>query len=278
MAFVQLKLDLFDEPTGPDLAWYDWILVNSSAGKDSQAMLDFVVEKAKRVGVSGRVVVAHADLGRMEWKGTKELAAEHAAHYGLRFEVVRRTQERDLLEHIRRRGMFPGMGPTRYCTSDHKRGPIRTLWTRLADEKRGDDRKQIRILNCMGMRAEESPARAKKQSFCREYENGMKLVDQWLPIHSWTAGEVWNRIKRAGTRHHWAYDLGMPRLSCCLCIYSNRDALLLAGYHNRELLRDYVAVEDEIGHRFREDVSVREIQAILDGGYIPANSVADWEM
>jgi hypothetical protein len=30
----------------PDLTAYDWIVINSSAGKDSQAMLDYVVEQA----------------------------------------------------------------------------------------------------------------------------------------------------------------------------------------------------------------------------------------
>lgn len=32
-------------------------------------------------------------------------------------------------------------------------------------------------------------------------------------------------------------DLGMPRLSCCFCIFSPRSALLLAGKHNPGLRR-----------------------------------------
>ena len=43
----------------PDLTTYDQILVNSSAGKDSQAMLDVVNEQAEAAGVKDRVVVVH---------------------------------------------------------------------------------------------------------------------------------------------------------------------------------------------------------------------------
>ena len=56
-----------------DLRSYDWIVINSSAGKDSQAMLDYVTHLARIAGVEDRIIVVHADLGRVEWKGTKEL-------------------------------------------------------------------------------------------------------------------------------------------------------------------------------------------------------------
>src|SRR5919202_1657997 len=107
----------------PNLSNYQWIVANSSAGKDSQAMLDVVVEQCDQALVPrSRLVVAHADLGRVEWPGTRDLAEEQARHYGLAFVAVRRPQG-DLLDHIRRRGMFPS--PTaRYCTSDHKRSQI----------------------------------------------------------------------------------------------------------------------------------------------------------
>lgn len=46
----------------------------------------------------------HADLGDNEWPGTGELAAEHAAHYGLPFETVRNVpktiQIRDLDDDV----------------------------------------------------------------------------------------------------------------------------------------------------------------------------------
>jgi hypothetical protein len=95
------------------LADYDIILINSSAGKDSQAMLDYVYSLAVAEDVADRITVVHADLGRAEWSKTKELAAEQAAHYGARFEVVSRPQG-DLLDHIQQRRMFPSSS-ARYC-------------------------------------------------------------------------------------------------------------------------------------------------------------------
>src|SRR5271168_1848215 len=117
----------------PDLAGFRWIVINSSGGKDSQAMLDFVGQQCDDARVPRqRVVVAHADLGRVEWPGTRELAEEQAKHYGLTFHTVRRRQG-DLLEHIAERGMFPS--PTaRFCTSDHKRAQVHRLFTHLTSE------------------------------------------------------------------------------------------------------------------------------------------------
>ena len=147
----------------PDLASYDLILINSSGGKDSQCMLDVLAMQGKKLGLLDRMVVVHADLGRVEWAGTSALAREQAEHYGLRFEVVSRSQ--DLLDHIKQRGMFPS-STTRYCTSDHKRGQIGKLVTMLTNEIAHKVHGKVRVLNCMGFRAEESSARAKRLPFC----------------------------------------------------------------------------------------------------------------
>ena len=80
-------------------------MVNSSAGKDSQATLDVVVAAARAAGVVDRVIVVHADLGDAEWDGVPELAAEHATHYGLRFEIT--SNPETILERTARRGAWP---------------------------------------------------------------------------------------------------------------------------------------------------------------------------
>ncbi len=262
----------------PNLSSYHWILANSSAGKDSQAMLDHVVELSDRAAIPrSRLVVAHADLGRVEWPGTRELAEEQARHYGLEFVAVHRPQG-DLLEHIEKRGMFPSPS-VRWCTSDHKRGQIMKVITALAERSRRCGVPYCRILNCLGLRAQESPARARRPPFApnEAASNGLRWVDDWLPLHAWTADQVWRRIRASGVRHHPAYDLGMPRLSCCFCIFSPRPALLLAGKHNPELLAQYVAVEKSIGHRFRLELPLADIQKALERGEQPG-PIQDWTM
>lgn len=255
---------------------YDVILVNSSGGKDSQAMLDYIVERANAESVRERVVVVHADLGRMEWKGTRELAERQASHYGVRFEVVSRPQG-DLLSHVRQRRRWPS-SKQRYCTSDHKRGQIRKVMTMLVRECGAT---RCRVLNCMGMRADESPARSKKPVFEHDAKasNGRRWVDNWLPIHHWTADEVWARIKQSGVPHHPAYDLGMPRLSCCFCIFAPKAALMIAGRHNPELLDEYVAVEEEIGHTFRDKFTLASVRdAIRSGEPLMLGPIQSWSM
>lgn len=241
----------------PILATYDVLLVNSSGGKDSQASLDYVTELAAGAGVRDRIVVVHADLGRVEWKGTRELAERQAVHYGHRFEVVSRRQG-DLLDHIEARGMWPSSA-ARYCTSDHKRAQVARVMTMLAAEAG----RPIRLLNIMGIRAQESAARAKKVAFQHDdrASNGRRYVDLWFPIFDWTEADVWARIEASGVEHHPAYDLGMPRLSCCFCVLSSRPALVIAARHNPELAAEYVALEARIGHRFRADMSIAEIVA-----------------
>ena len=256
-----------------ELASFDVILVNSSAGKDSQAMLDYLVELADAEGVRDRMVVVHCDLGRVEWEGTRELAERQAAFYGLRFEAVSRPQG-DLLTQIEARGMFPS-STARYCTSDQKTGQVKVLITRLVAELAHLGR-PVRILNCLGLRAQESPARAKKVALGPDSaSNGKREVVRWLPIFDWTVEDVWARIEASGVEHHRAYDLGMPRLSCCFCVLASRSSLVLAAQHNPELADEYVAVEARIGHQFRQDISMADIVAAAARETAPVVA-ADW--
>ena len=235
---------------------FDVILINTSAGKDSQAMMDYVYELARKAGVESRIVAVHCDLGRAEWQGTKALAQRQAEHYGMRFEVVRR--ERDLLHQVElERKKWPD-SQNRYCTSDQKTSQVVKLITRLVRELDLD--RPARILNCLGLRAQESPGRAKKPPLSQDScSNGKRDVLRWLPIHAWTEQQVWQRIKASGVDHHYAYDLGMPRLSCVFCVLASKSALMLAAQHNPQLADEYIRVERAIGHRFTDKYSFEEL-------------------
>ena len=149
-----------------DLHDHDLVIINTSAGKDSQAMLTYLVELADAQHYPRHHFLAvHADLGRVEWAGTRELAERQADHYGIRFEVVSRAKG-DLLDQIEERRKFPSAA-ARYCTSDQKTSQVAKLMTRKAAAFReSGNNRPIRILNCLGLRAEESPARAKKFEQC----------------------------------------------------------------------------------------------------------------
>lgn len=259
------------------LLWADCIVINTSAGKDSQAMLDYVCRLAKAAGVLHKVLAVHADLGQVEWKNTRELAEAQAKHYGIPFHVVRR-EKGDLLAQVEARGMWPDSG-NRYCTSDQKRDQVAKLHTSITNGLRASLGRRVRVLNCMGFRKDESPARAKRRvvQVDGRTTNGRKAVLNWLPIHDWTVAKVWETIKASGVPHHPAYDLGMPRLSCCFCVFAPKDALVIAGKANPELLDKYVALEKKIGHTFRNKFSIAEVKQAIADGYVP-KKVQNWEM
>ena len=268
----------------PELHTYHRVMVNSSGGKDSQTALRYVIDLARMQDYPrDRIVVAHADLGRMEWDGTKDLAQQQAEHYGLRFLITERRdaggKTESLLDYVRRRGKWPS-STTRFCTSDFKRGPCGRLLTQLDREARTDRKQHIYILNVFGFRAEESTARAKRKVFDTNLRSSTttRTVDDWLPIHSWTEEQVWASIRSSGVAYHPAYDLGMPRLSCSFCIFAPRPALLIAGKARPELLQEYVDLEREIGHDFQHNKPIREIQEALARGEEPGQIDGNWNM
>jgi 3'-phosphoadenosine 5'-phosphosulfate sulfotransferase (PAPS reductase)/FAD synthetase len=264
-----------------DLTLHDYILVNTSAGKDSLAMLDFVCTLAKEQGVLDRVIAVHCDLGRVEWAGTKELGYQQCLRYGIPMHVVKRELG-DLLRHVEERGKWPGAS-TRFCTSDHKTAQVKKLMTQLVDQfieehclgNVNRPTRRVRILNCLGLRAAESPKRADMDPISQDPASNptKKDVTRWLPIHGWSDAQVWSLIRSKGLPYHKAYDLGMPRLSCVFCFYAPAEALKLAGYHNPELLNEYVRVEEKIRHDFKHKEPLVQIQAALQAGYVPSSKV-----
>lgn len=271
------------------LGRYDWIVVNSSGGKDSQTALRRTAMDCKAQGVRlERLVVVHCDLGSMEWDGTKELAETQAKHYGLRFEVVKRVKC-DLLEEVEdRRAKLDAKGKfdepawpsstTRYCTSYYKRDQVKTLWTKLAGETRKvQGRKyRVRILNVMGMRGAESCARSKLKPFGLNEASTVRVVHNYLPIFGLSEQEVWADIRKSGVPHHKVYDDGMNRLSCCFCIFAPRNALIKAGHLNTPLLRRYAETEKKVRSTFRKELALVDVLKDVEAGVQPG-PIGTWE-
>lgn len=321
----------------PDLASYDVIVLSTSGGKDSIASAHYVDWLCRSRGLQDRIVQVHAELGEVEWEGTRGLVGVQAKHFGHRLEYVSRIgrvskgasrglvplYERgerygDLLEQVRRRweqlrakGAYvlervdagasdddivadaerdgfklgaryvasvretrhPGVpwpdAQNRWCTADFKRGPIERLFTQLAKdwrERTGITDRPCRILDCWGLRAEESPGRAKRERFAKRKRSTTQHVDTWLPIKWWTEEQVWECIRTHALPYHRAYDLGMPRLSCRFCVLANREALMVAAEHNPRLLDRYVALEEETGTTFQAGLSLAEVRDAVARG------------
>lgn len=226
-------------------------VLNHSGGKDSQAMMIRVLE----VVPAAQLVVVHASLGEAEWPGALELAEQQAKDVGLPFIVARSVKTFfEMVEH--RFKVRPGpnspcwpSAANRQCTSDLKRGPIQREVRRYAKANGFNT-----IVTCMGLRAAESPGRAKKQPF-RQIEslsNSRATWFEWLPIHSASTAEVFGAIADAGQQPHWAYAAGNDRLSCMFCIMGSKRDLRNAAKHNPALLAKYVEIETRTGYTMHQ--------------------------
>ncbi len=228
-------------------------VVNHSGGKDSQAMTAEMLE----VIPHDQLHIIHAHLPGVEWEGTLDHIIDNIGE--LPFTVVQANKT--FLEMVAHRGMWPSPS-YRQCTSDLKRGPIEKA-IRHEVKKRDN----LLIVNCMGMRAQESSSRSKLETFklnVRNSKAGREWYD-WLPIHELKEEEVFKIIKDVEQEPHWAYSKGMSRLSCCFCIMANEKDLTIAAEHNPELFDRIAAVEKEIdqtllmpskkhGRRFLKDI------------------------
>lgn len=226
-------------------------VISHSGGKDSQAMM---IELLHVVPPS-QCLVVHASLGEFEWEGAMELARDQAADAGVPFIVA--TAPKTFLGMVEHRYLVrPGPNSScwpssanRQCTSDLKRGPIEREVRRHA--KRWGF---TRIVSCMGMRAAESPARAKRAILQRSVRNSVAGRDwwEWLPIHDMPTVAVFSTIAAAGQSPHWAYADGNDRLSCVFCIFGSKRDIQHGARERPELAIKLIEVEDRTGYTMHQ--------------------------
>ncbi|MFJ5218776.1 phosphoadenosine phosphosulfate reductase [Streptomyces sp. NPDC088354] len=264
------------------------------------------VSEARAAGAADCVFTFHASLGPLEWPSvdfggrrypsTGELAALHSAGYGIpaerHIEVQRTARDAagelvpyHLLTFVAERGMWPVRSDAQFCTGDWKTKRIFAAWTPIVRQLRPQLGRPVRILNVLGLRAEESPDRAKRPAYRNVLTNSQRHVDEWLPIRPWTTKAVRALCDDSGIAHHWSYDSvpgagdwrGSTRCSCSICIMANRADLILNARRRPRLTALYAEVEQVRGHRFRQDLSIAELIALAKrpGGPAPGVVLSD---
>lgn len=221
------------------------VVSNHSGGKDSQVMLIKLLEFVPR----SQLLVVHASLGEIEWHGALELAQEQAEAAGVPFIVARASKSLfDMVLHrYAQRPEVPSWpsASSRQCTSDLKRGPIAREVRRYADAHGFKV-----VINCLGLRAQESPGRAAKKVLVKNesQSNGKRIWFEYLPIHGMRTEEVFTEIQAAGQKPHYAYALGNDRLSCVFCIMASKNDISVGACHRPELLDEYEGLEKKTGY------------------------------
>ena len=217
------------------------VAINTSGGKDSQTMTILL----SRIVPPDQLVAVHAPLDEVEWPGTVEFIRATLPP-GMPLILAPVASGKTLLDSIEERGRFPSPA-VRWCTSSTKRGPIERELRRFL---KLNPRFGGRIVNAMGMRAEESVARARKSPWRLNQRNsraGRTWFD-WLPVFGLSEQQVFDVIRDAGQSPHPAYAMGMTRLSCVFCIMASRADLRTAARLQPALYARYAELERRIGH------------------------------
>lgn len=261
-----------------------------SGGKDGQAMTKMMVTEGFSI-----TSMIHCDLGRVEWPQSMGMCRKQADEFGLPLHVLSRTDGLDLLAYWYRRLVklkgtgkpFWSSADSRYCTSDLKRGPSNRFFTTCGNL----------VISAEGIRAQESPARAKKAPVSirtsktslyykgmtvaealRNYRPDKRLTLNWYPVFDYSIDQVWGTYgmtsadlifarayyQRTGVMPDWwpfhpAYVFGNERVSCMFCVLACLGDLQCGAKHNPELLQQMIAMEDEGEATFKNNWSLREL-------------------
>ncbi len=227
--------------------------VGHSGGKDSQAMFAVL----SKIVPADQLSVVHADLGDVEHDGVKDFIRSNIDDHELLVAQAIHADgsKKDFFSAVRaRRASLDLQGKTeapafpssaaRFCTSDLKTGPI---WKVIRAQ--GD---HAIVVNCVGIRAEESPARAKKIASrgtlnvnTKNTNSKRQAFDYW-PIADWTIDQVWTEIEAKGQERHPAYNDGNDRLSCVFCIFGSRGDLARGAAARPELLQKLTDLEADV--------------------------------
>ena len=216
------------------------VAVSHSGGKDSQTMTILL----SRIVPRAQLVAVHAPLGEVEWEGIVP-HVEATLPAGVPLIMAPVSSGKTLLDRVEERGMWPS-SKARWCTSDFKRTPIERELRRFL---KLNPRFGGRLVNCLGIRRDESAARAKRVPWRRNERLSVagREVFDWLPIFDLSTEDVFHVIRAAGQSPHWIYR-HLSRCSCSFCIFSSPEDLRRAAELRPELYRRYAEIERRIGH------------------------------
>ena len=109
------------------------------------------------------------------------------------------------------KGRFPST-QARFCTTELKLVPLKKYKATLPGN----------VLMVSGVRADESPKRAKMAPYCWDDFMGCQ---RWLPLLSWTARDVFTLHSKHNIQPNPLYLQGQIRVGCWPCIHSRKETI-----------------------------------------------------
>lgn len=180
------------------------LIISTSGGKDSQAMIVALVIAYVRNKWTGPIYALHMDLGRAEWPESYNHCMKIAATAGIELVIIRRPQG-DLYQEIEdRMHKTAGLKPfwpsanNRYCTGDQKRDQAdkeliraKPFWPSsdarycTGHHKTNQADKELRkfnlVISAEGIRAQESSKRERKSPVAIRQDVTSKALEKLSP-------------------------------------------------------------------------------------------------
>lgn len=201
-------------------------IVSVSGGKDSTATLLAMRE----AGIPHRAVFA--DTG---WEARETYEYLETLERLLGITIDRVGVPGGMRAKIRARAGFPTR-MQRWCTRELKVEPLRAYHDRVAEET------GCETVSVVGIRAEESEARAKMVSFGFDDRWGGYV---WRPMIDAAVSDVLALHHRHGVPVNPLYKRGHSRVGCWPCIYASKDQIRLWAQDDPASVAEVAALEVE---------------------------------
>jgi|GEM_PF-215051 len=211
------------------------LIVSVSGGKDSDAQALLLNKLLTQINYEGERLLIHADLGRIEHAESIQQVRALAKFINWKLIIVRR-EKGDLLDRYEQRWhdncvryanlscvtlISPWPQPqSPFCRADAKISPIVQKAVQLFPGQP--------IINCVGLRAEESSKRASNPVSQRNPKLDRAAGTtgyNWNPILNLKIEDVWLVHKETGFPRHPQYDRGNERISCAYCFLGSLNDL-----------------------------------------------------
>lgn len=271
-----------------DLYSYDKYIISFSGGKDSTALLLYLLDN----GVPrDRIELWHQEIdgrGRtlFDWEVTPDYCKKIGEAFGITVYYQWKVGgfEREMLRNneltapicfelpngeIKQVGgvrgkqstrlKFPQSSPdlrVRWCSAYLK---IDVCSAALINQDRFQN---IRTLVLSGERGEESKQRAKYailEPDKADLRNGKKYfrhIDRYRPIRDWKESQIWEIMEKYRVRVHPCYFMGFGRCSCKFCVFGNQHQFASAACISQQQTADLIQFEKDFGCTLKRDTDL----------------------